>query len=152
LKACLGYKSGGTGSIPGSTRKKKVVGLERGPLSLVSTIEELFDRKVAAPAYKSENTALGIRHADHVAHSNPQKLAITSSTSGGRSVGIVRSWTQTMEFSLVELKTHCNIRYIASWGIFIAPDLLKLDHRLLNFYINLLLIELLIKRRHNTCT
>jgi hypothetical protein len=29
----------------------------------------------------------------------PQKLAITSPTSGGRSVGIVRSRTQTMEFS-----------------------------------------------------
>jgi hypothetical protein len=29
--------------------KKKVVGLERGPLSLVSTIEDLLDRKVAAP-------------------------------------------------------------------------------------------------------
>jgi hypothetical protein len=28
--------------------KKKVVGLERGPLSLVSTTEELLDRKVAA--------------------------------------------------------------------------------------------------------
>jgi hypothetical protein len=34
--------------IPGHY-KKKVVGLERGPLSLVSTIEELLDRKVAAP-------------------------------------------------------------------------------------------------------
>jgi hypothetical protein len=30
-------------------QKKKVVGLERGPLSLVSTTEELLDRKVAAP-------------------------------------------------------------------------------------------------------
>jgi hypothetical protein len=29
--------------------KKTVVGLERGPLSLVSTTEELLDRKVAAP-------------------------------------------------------------------------------------------------------
>jgi hypothetical protein len=29
--------------------KKKVVGLERGPLSLVNTTEELLDRKVAAP-------------------------------------------------------------------------------------------------------
>jgi hypothetical protein len=28
---------------------KTVVGLERGPLSLVSTTEELLDRKVAAP-------------------------------------------------------------------------------------------------------
>jgi hypothetical protein len=52
----LGYRSGGPGSIPGTSRfseKKKegkqVVGLERGPLSLVSTTEELLDRKVAAP-------------------------------------------------------------------------------------------------------
>jgi hypothetical protein len=29
--------------------KKTAVGLERGPLSLVSTTEELLDRKVAAP-------------------------------------------------------------------------------------------------------
>jgi hypothetical protein len=29
--------------------EKKVVGLERGPLSLVSTTEELLDRKIAAP-------------------------------------------------------------------------------------------------------
>jgi hypothetical protein len=43
----LGYGSGGPGSIPGTTRKK-IVGLERGPLSLVSTTEELLDRKVAA--------------------------------------------------------------------------------------------------------
>jgi hypothetical protein len=51
----LGYRSGGPGSIPGTTRfsgggrKKTVVGLERGPLSLVSTTEEVLDRKVAAP-------------------------------------------------------------------------------------------------------
>jgi hypothetical protein len=51
----LGYRSGGPGSIPGTTRfsekkgKKTVVGLEQGPLSLVSTTEELLDRKVAAP-------------------------------------------------------------------------------------------------------
>jgi hypothetical protein len=34
----LGYISGGLGSIPGITRKK-LVGLELGPLSLVSTTE-----------------------------------------------------------------------------------------------------------------
>jgi hypothetical protein len=50
-------------------KKKTVVGLERGPLSLVSTTEELLDRKVAAPVQKTENTAGGIRHADHVAPS-----------------------------------------------------------------------------------
>jgi hypothetical protein len=44
----LGCRSGGPGSFPGTTIKK-VVGLERGPLSLVSTTEELLDRKVAAP-------------------------------------------------------------------------------------------------------
>jgi hypothetical protein len=49
--------------------KEKEMGLERGPLRLVSTIEELLDRKVAAPVYKTENTAVGIRHADHVAPS-----------------------------------------------------------------------------------
>jgi hypothetical protein len=45
----LGYRSRDSGSIPGTTRNKKVVGLEQGPLSLVSTTEELLDRKVAAP-------------------------------------------------------------------------------------------------------
>jgi hypothetical protein len=49
--------------------EKKVVGLERGPLSLVSTTEELLDKKVAAPVQKTENTAVGISHADHVAPS-----------------------------------------------------------------------------------
>jgi hypothetical protein len=44
----LGYRSGGPGSIPGTIRKRRV-GMERGPLSLVSTTEELLDRKVAAP-------------------------------------------------------------------------------------------------------
>jgi hypothetical protein len=52
----LGYRSGGPGSIPDTTRfsekkkrRKTVVGLERGPLGLVSTTEELLDRKIAAP-------------------------------------------------------------------------------------------------------
>jgi hypothetical protein len=44
----LGYKSGGPGSILSTTRKKSS-GLERGPLSLVSTTEELLDRKVETP-------------------------------------------------------------------------------------------------------
>jgi hypothetical protein len=39
-----GYRSGGPGLIPGTTRKKKAMGF-----SLVSTTEELLDRKVAAP-------------------------------------------------------------------------------------------------------
>jgi hypothetical protein len=93
----LGYRSGVPGSIPGTSRKK-VVGLERGALSPVITTQELLDRKVAAPVYKIESTAVGIRHADHVTPSIHKKLAITSPTSGGRSV-IVRSRTQAMEIS-----------------------------------------------------
>jgi hypothetical protein len=44
----LGYR--GPGSIPGTNRnKKKIVGLERGSFSLVSTTEELLDRNLEAP-------------------------------------------------------------------------------------------------------
>ena len=48
----------------------------------------------------SENrvTAVGIRCADHVTPLYPQKLALTSPTGGGRSVGIVRSRTKATEF------------------------------------------------------
>jgi hypothetical protein len=56
-------------------------------------------KKSSGSCLETENTAVGIRHADHVAPSIRKKLAITSPTSGGRSVGIVRSRTQTMEFS-----------------------------------------------------
>jgi hypothetical protein len=47
LVRVLDYRSGGPGSFLGTTGKK-LVGLERGPLSLLSTTEELLDRKVAA--------------------------------------------------------------------------------------------------------
>jgi hypothetical protein len=43
----LGYRS--RVRFPTLPEKKRVVGLERGPLSLVSTTEELLDRKLAAP-------------------------------------------------------------------------------------------------------
>jgi hypothetical protein len=45
----LGYRSGARVRFPALPKKKKVVGLERDPLSLVSKTEELLDRKVAAP-------------------------------------------------------------------------------------------------------
>jgi hypothetical protein len=54
--------------------------MERGPFSLVSTIEELLE---------SNSSGFG-----------PQKLALTSPTSGGRSFDIVRSWAKAMEFSV----------------------------------------------------
>jgi hypothetical protein len=47
---------------------------------------------------KARLTAVGIRCADDAIPSTPQKLALTSPTSGGRSVGIVRLLTKTTEF------------------------------------------------------
>jgi hypothetical protein len=43
-----------------------MVGLEWGPISLVSTIEELLEKKVAAPVYRAENRAVEISYAYHV--------------------------------------------------------------------------------------
>jgi hypothetical protein len=40
-----GYRSRGRGSIPGATGFYEILGLERSPLSLVSTTEEVLERK-----------------------------------------------------------------------------------------------------------
>jgi len=50
---------------------------------------------------KQKLTAVGTRCADNVTPLYPQKLALTSLTGGGRSVGIVRVRTKATEFSLV---------------------------------------------------
>jgi hypothetical protein len=59
----------------------------------------IITQKVAAPVYKTEK--YGRRDPSRWLRGTfyAHKLAITSPTSGGRSVGIVRSRTQTMEFS-----------------------------------------------------
>jgi hypothetical protein len=67
----------------------------------VSTIEELLGKNSSGSSLKNENTAVGIRYADHVAPLCPQKLALTSTTSGGRSVGIVRSRTKATEIIII---------------------------------------------------
>jgi hypothetical protein len=71
------------------------VGLAWGPLNLVSTIEELLGRKSSGSGLETENTAVVICHADHMAPSIHKTLP----TSSGRSASIVRSRTQAMEFS-----------------------------------------------------
>jgi hypothetical protein len=48
----------------------ELVDLERGPLSLVSKIEELFGRKSSDSGLENWEYSLGIRHADHVAPSS----------------------------------------------------------------------------------
>ena len=92
-----GYRYRGPGFDPRRYRIFwVVVGLERGPLSLVRSIEELLE-------WKQRLTAVGTRCADHVTLLYPQKLALTSPIGGGRSVGIVRVRTKATEFSLYML-------------------------------------------------
>jgi hypothetical protein len=75
------------------------MGLERGPLSLVSTIEELLERKSSGSGLESQD--YGRRDPSRWPRGtlHPQKLALTPPTSVGRSVGVVRSRTQATEFS-----------------------------------------------------
>jgi hypothetical protein len=81
----------GPDSIPGAQIFWKVVCLERGPPSLVSTIEELLERKSSGSGLESRE--YGHREPSRWSRGNlyPQKLALNSPTSGCRSVGIVRS-------------------------------------------------------------
>jgi hypothetical protein len=88
------------------------VGLKRGALSLVSTTEELLGRKSSGSGleireYVREDPLRWTRDTPLSAN-----LTLTSPTSGGRSVGIVRSWTQTMEFV-------CSILFCFVYDIFI---------------------------------
>jgi hypothetical protein len=77
----------------------EVAGLERGPLSLMSTTEELLETKSSSSGL--ETRKYGSRDPSSWPRGTlyQQKLALSSPTSGGHSVGIVRSRTQAMEFS-----------------------------------------------------
>jgi hypothetical protein len=76
------------------------VSLERYPLSLVSTIEDLLRRKNCGfglkPKIRPWGSVVLTRNTLY-----PQKLALTSPTSGGRSVGRVRLWTKATKLLLV---------------------------------------------------
>jgi hypothetical protein len=76
-----------------------------GPLSFSVYHEIIFFSVSYKPAdLESREYGLGIRHADHVALSLRKKLALTSPTSGCRSVGIVRSRTEATEFFIYTVR------------------------------------------------
>jgi hypothetical protein len=75
------------------------VGLKRGPPRLVSTIEELLGRKSSVSGLESREYGLG--DPLRLPPLYLQNLALTSPTSGGRSVGIVSSRTQATEFNFI---------------------------------------------------
>jgi hypothetical protein len=81
------------------------VGLERGPLTVVSTIEALLGRKTSG--FGQESLEYGSRDpsCSQLGTLYPQKLALTSHTSAGRSVGKIRPRTQATVFSFSFLKT-----------------------------------------------
>jgi hypothetical protein len=61
----------------------EIVGLERGPLSLVNTIEELLERKKNGSDLENRDSGRMGSTALTTWHPYPQKLALTSPTSGG---------------------------------------------------------------------
>jgi hypothetical protein len=83
----------------------EAVGLERGPLSLVSTIEWLLERKSSGSGLECRE--YGRRDSSRWPNGilYPQNLALTSPTSGGHSVGIFRSRTQATEVDCSSLIT-----------------------------------------------
>jgi hypothetical protein len=96
-----GYRSRGLGFD--SRRNQifwEVVGLERGPLSLVSTIEELLVRESSGSGL--ETREYGRRD---LLRFYPQKLALTCPTIGGLSVSIVLSRTKATEFVFVQTES-----------------------------------------------
>jgi hypothetical protein len=80
----------------------------------VSTTEVLIGRKSNGFGLETKNTAIEIRH---VAPSIGKTLALTSPKSCGRSVGIVRLWTQATEFSFWSLKYRGVNKFISAHAI-----------------------------------
>jgi hypothetical protein len=74
-----------------------VVGLERGPPSLVCTTEELFGRNSSGSGLENREYGRGdpLRWPRDTIY--PQTLALTSPTRGSHSVGIVRLRTKATE-------------------------------------------------------
>jgi hypothetical protein len=76
------------------------VGLQRGPLNLVRIIEEIF-QETSGSGLESRINGRGdsLRWPRDTLY--PLNSALTSPTSGGRSIGIIRLRTKTIDFFVV---------------------------------------------------
>jgi hypothetical protein len=86
------------------------VGLKRGPLNLVSTIKELLGRKISGSG--QDNWEYGRTDPSHWPCSllSPQKLALTSPTSGGHSAGIVHLGYECQVWDIRNMLCHVNMK------------------------------------------
>jgi hypothetical protein len=80
------------------------VGLERDPLSLVSTFEELLRKNSDGSCLEIREYGLGDPLHCPCDTLYQLKLALTSLTRGSRSVGIVRSRTKATEFFYIDFR------------------------------------------------
>jgi hypothetical protein len=96
----------------------EVLGLERGPLSLVGTTEKLLERKSSGSCLEIGEYSHGdpLRWPRRTLY--PQKRALTSPTSGCRSLGIVRSRTKATELFIFEISFPPNFLFVCytGWG------------------------------------
>jgi hypothetical protein len=109
------------------------VGLERGPLSLVSTTEELLGRTSNGSGL--ENQEYGRWDPSRWPRGTicTQKFVLTSLTSGSLSVGIVSSRTQVTEFSSFLI-----------WSFYTSPPL-PLSRFIISYHILKLVVCILLR-------
>jgi hypothetical protein len=85
------------------------VSLERSPFSLVSTFEELLERRSSGSSLEIREYGRGDPSLRPRGILYPRKLALTSPTSGDRSVGIVLLRTKATELLLLLVLVHIGI-------------------------------------------
>jgi hypothetical protein len=91
------------------------MGLERGPLSIVSTNEELLGRNKRGSGQENRDYCRRDPSRWSCSTIYPQKLALTSPSRGGRSVGIIRSRTKATGILLLLLVVVVVVVRLEEW-------------------------------------
>jgi hypothetical protein len=101
---------------------QEVVGMKQCPLSLMSTIEELLERKSSGSGLEIRDYGRGDPSSWPPNSLYPQKSALTLLTSSGFSVGIVCSWTKATVFVclFVSSKTENAMEPLLTWVVWMG--------------------------------